>query len=382
MKSLILKKHEVSILLLPLAGYFLSFFAPIGSKANNNIFYLAVMVPFVLWVTKKDLSYIFNSRIVIITTVLTSYLVVRSFFFIPSDLLRYFDPIRHLFSFISFFVVSIALFKKGIFCNQLNRIALWAATWGGCGAVYYYSQHGLGTRLRYLGPVEHEILGACVYAVICVFALFSEKKNYRFFIFGASILLFCCVLLSQSRGPLLALSFAILVAGVVSGRKRLVSGLVVLFGGIWLYNHHVGLFFNRLFIVTSSRRFDIWKQVVVDSWQDGSWVFGHSVLANHEVTVGNTMFYHAHSGYVATFYQSGIIGFFILMSLVFVVGWQVFKLRKVGNCPLRVSLFVFSLLIILSDTHNLLDGPGAVWFYFWLPLAYIAADELQYCHTS
>lgn len=377
----LLKRRNVSFLLLPLSFYFFSFFTPIGSKANNNIFYFFVLLPFVLVTKSRALIYLFHSRIFIMAVALVSYLALRSFFFEPFELQRSFDPLRHLFSFLVFFSISTALFGQGLE-QKLRVIAIWAAGWGAVAACCYYAQHDLTSRLHYSGPISHPILGACVYSVVCLFLVLSKQKKYLIVKFIAVFLLFCCIVLSQSRGPAASLILAVSVAGSMAGRCWLSLFPVAVMVSGWVLKNYIYMPFDRLFVVTSSYRIEIWKQVFVDSWENGRWLFGHSVLASEEVSVGNMVFAHAHSGYVATFFQGGLVGLVLLLALLFSTAWQVYRMRNYKNSALRIGMFVFAALIIFSDTHKLLDSPSAPWFYFWLPLALIASAEIDYCHQK
>lgn len=377
MKQMFLKQYSVSILLFPMVIYLLGFFAPISSKLHNNIFYIIVLVPFILWVKKRELLDLFQSRIVLFTVVFTGYLAVRSLFYLPFDFSEVKDPFRHLVSFWVFFAVGVSLFREEFFRTKINSIALWAAVWGTGAAVLYYSQHRFPGRLQYNGPTDHAIIGACVYAVISLFVLFHNRRFPLFLSIITFISLFSSVLFSQSRGPLLALTVAV-VAGSMCRCRKWVVAIPIAFWAFFIVAQQQGwVTFGRLFKATSSYRFQIWQQVINNSWTGGDWIFGQSLLADQTVTVGKHTFQHAHSGYISTFFHGGVIGFILLVALMIVVGWFVIKVWQRDRCSLTVALYIFSGLIIATDTHKMLDGPGALWFYFWLPLAYIAAQELK-----
>ena len=377
MKQMIFKQYSVSILLFPLIIYLIGFFAPISSKLHNNIFYIIVLVPFIFWVNKRDTYKLFQSRIVLLTVIFTGYLAIRSLFYLPFDFSEVKDPFRHLVAFWVFFAIIIRLFQHNSFKLKLYYIGLWAALWGTGNAILYYTDHHFQVRLYYNGPTDHAIIGACVYAVIIVFILFQNKTLPRYLSFFCSVLISLSVLFSQSRGPLLSLTIAV-VAGSLCRFNKWLATIPFVFWAVFVVAHKQGwITFGRLFKATSSYRFEIWQQVINNSWTKGDWVFGQSLLADQTVTVGTLTFDHAHSGYVSTFFHGGVIGFLLLVTLMVVAGWYVFKVWQRDRCGLTVALYVFSGLIIATDTHKMLDGPGALWFYFWLPIAYIAAQELN-----
>jgi len=377
MRQLIFKQYPVSLLLYPMLVYAAGFFAPISSKAHNNIFYILVLVPFILWVNKRDCADLFRSRIVLLTVIFSAYLVLRSVFYLPLEFSECTDPLRHLVAFLIFFAILVRLFQLDAFERKLSNVALWAAVWGAGTAILYYSQNRFFYRLPFNGPSDHAIIGACVYAVMALLVLFSPRSYPRTVAVMAFIALFAAVLLAQSRGPLLSLTVAVIAGILCTHRKWLVVLPVAFWGAFLVANHQGWSVFGRLFKVNSSYRFQIWQQVFERSWHHGDWLFGQSLLADQTVQVGKFTFDHAHSGYVSTFFHGGLVGLLLLIVLLVVAGWCAVKVLQQERCALVLSLYVFSVLIIATDTHKMLDGPGAVWFYFWLPLAYIAASELS-----
>jgi len=374
-KNYIFKQYDVTILLWPMTLYFLGFFLPISAKFHNNFFYIIVLIPFVLWVRKDFLFRIFTSKVVQLSAIFTIYLAARSLFYLPEDHLKYFDPLRHLFSFAVFSVVCTEFFRRNLLFDKIKLVAIWASGWGAFWAYRFYGQHPLSTRLQYVGPTNHEILGACVYAAVAIFAIYCKTK-YRIVDYVSLSLLILVVLLSGSRGPFFSLIVAILVASFFSKKKLLVVNFLLI-AGIYLLNCFYNVGFSRIFLATSSYRLKIWMQVLVDSLEQNTWLFGNSLLAPHEVNVNGTIFYHAHSGYMATYFQGGVVALAILLLLIYVCAINIFNRRYTEMKLINLALFVFALLSISTDSHMLLDAPGEVWFYFWMPLLCIAAHEIN-----
>lgn len=376
LKDVLFKQYSISILLIPISIYFLAFFSPISSKLHNNIFYILVLIPCVFWVNKKQLIALLRSRIVLLTVIFTSYLALRSLFYHPFDFSDVKDPFRHLISFWLFFSVVVHLFQHVNFTVRMRAVAYWATVWGIGNAILYYTQYSFPGRMPFNGPTDHPIIGACVYAAFALIVLFSPHHS-RIVSFVCFSSLASLVLFSQSRGPLLALTVAVIVALLWQSRKWLVV-LPVMFWTGFAFAHQQGwITFSRLFKATSSYRFQIWQQVFENSLVQKSWLFGQSLLADQSVTVGSITFQHPHSGYVSTYFHGGIIALLILIALMLVAGWFVFRMRAEEGGRLAVALYVFGGLIVATDTHKMLDGPGALWLYFWLPLAFIAAKELN-----
>lgn len=372
--------YDVGFLLLPMSCYLLSFFLQIDSRLNNNIFYIFVLVPFLLFIEKKQLvKDLATSTIFKLSIIFALYLVVRSAFYFNTDLVSYVKPARHFISWAAFMSISIGLFLQSKLFERITVLTVWAAIWGLSNLIHFYSTHDMATRLVYNGPVSHEILGASVYAFLCVLAALTAMRPQQesFGKFIVSIVLFFCVFMSQSRGVILAVILSI-VAAIPFVRIRMALPLIV---GSGLF---LGLFFSlfsenldRITQLTTSYRIDIWLQVLKNSLSDGYWLFGNSLTASHEIVVENLTFHHMHSGYVGTYFYGGVIGGTILLMLILTLGYKVYTIGKSAKDPVNVGLYVFLVLIISTDNHRLLDGPSEIWFYFWLPVAFLAAKELH-----
>lgn len=364
-------------MLWPFIIYILCFFMPITSKAQNNIFYIIVLLPFLFWVKKDFILGLFRSRIMVFAILFTLYLTIRSLFFVPFQFGEAIDPVRHFISFSCFFALCTALFYKTDLEVILNRVTIWAAVYGIGSSAYFFFQNGFNCRLEYMGPVSHPIIGASVYALTSLFALLSNSGDRHKTALTAGFLLFICVIFSGSRGPLIALIAAALTGAVLTRRKWPLSLFFLLGSLIWLSYHYDLLHVDRLIVFSSSYRFDIWAQVIGDVWKNGNWVLGNSLLADRSVAVGGEIFAHAHSGYISTLFQGGVVGLLLLLILIGVAGWHVVISRRRPNFSFGISLWIFTVLIILTDNSKMLDGPGGLWFYFWLPLAFLSASELN-----
>ncbi len=377
-----IRQYELSVILIPFVIYLLLFFSPLSSKAHNNYFYLFVLLPFFLFArTRKEEYYnVIKSKIFISVVFFVSYLALTVVLNISSaPLTDIATPLRRWFSFLFFFFLCVVFFHKYTLEEKLKFVSLWAAAWGLASIVLYFWDKPFASRLVFLGRVEHPIIGACTYAVLFLFLLFSEKKPVKALRICALFVLALCVILAQSRGPILALFAAVLAGLIVQGRKIMLM-LIGFFGiALWFLNY-VHLFsLGRIFEATSSYRFVIWKQVISDGITNGTWLFGHGMAAATETVVVtlDTNFQHAHSGYIATFFFGGIVGVVLLLILIFQIIKQSVRLRSGKQGALIVSSVVFALLSIATDSHKLLTGPNPLWLFFWLPVAYLVAEEIR-----
>ncbi|MBS0014094.1 MAG: hypothetical protein KFF46_08990, partial [Desulfobacterales bacterium] len=116
-------QQNVDRLLWPLIIYLMCFFVPISGNLHRNIFYIAVLLPFVVAIKKGFVSELFRSRIVVLTVLLAFYLTARNFFYVQGDFTEAFDYLRYFFSFVCFFVICVALFQHASLTRQIHRVA-------------------------------------------------------------------------------------------------------------------------------------------------------------------------------------------------------------------------------------------------------------------
>ncbi|MGC9518889.1 MAG: O-antigen ligase family protein [Desulfuromonadaceae bacterium] len=377
--------HGLRMLLLPMSCYLLSFFLPVDSRLNNNIFYVFVLIPFVLCIEKRDIfKYLASSTIFKLSIAFSLYLVARSAFYFDTNVILYFEPARHFISWAVFMAVSAGLLLRSSLLNSIKLLSIWASLWGAGNLIYFYWDHDLSTRLIYNGPVYHEILGASVYAFLCVLAatIAMRPQHESFGMYFVAIALLVCVFMSQSRGVILAVLVSIFFA-IPFARIKIVAPLIA--ASVLAFSIAFSLFSEnlaRITQLTTSYRIDIWSQVLKDSLAEGTWLFGNSLLASHEISVGSATFNHMHSGYFGTYFYGGLVGFMMLLMLILGIGCKVYALGKENKDPMPIGLFVFMVFIISTDNHLLLDGPSEIWFYFWLPASILIAKELQNKHVK
>ncbi|MBU3948786.1 MAG: O-antigen ligase family protein [Proteobacteria bacterium] len=376
-----IKKYNASVLLIPFVFYLMLFFSPLGSKAHNNYFYLIILLPFILFAksVKEEFYRIVKSKLFVSVIVFVSYMALTGVFNISSaPLNELVKPLRHWFSFLVFFFICILFFYKHDLEEKMKYVSLWAAFWGGLSFLVFFYDKSFAERLCYLGRVEHPIYGACTYAIPFLFLVFSEKQPAKAYRFSALFILLLCIIFTQSRGPIIALSAAVLAGLIV--QRRIAIPVLIGFSGIvlWLLEYKNIISCGKIFCANSSFRIPIWKQVISESINNSSWLLGHGMAANETVFITpDTSFLHAHSGYVGTFFLGGIIGLVLLLNLVFHIIKQSLTVKSVRQDSLTISLVTFALLSIATDTHKLLLGPHPIWFFFWLPVAYLVAENIK-----
>ncbi len=264
---------------------------------------------------------------------------------------------------------------------DLEKLFAWLAVIGALAAlvmiILFYKEHGLSDRLEGKGLLRTPTVLGQVFGLVALLATILSwcatdlKRSLLFFM--AALCALGALALSQSRGPILSLMLALLLAMVwirpllrvwVGQLAFLLSILVLLIMFTPIEQMVVGR--------GISLRDEIWLQV----WQSMGnqpfsllWGIGMS-----EVTVIATAsgeFHHAHNAWLDIFYRTGAIG------LVLALGHLILLLvRGAANATTKplVIWLVYGLGCLLVDSRSLFWEVDAKWLLYWIPAALLAAQ--------
>ncbi len=237
-------------------------------------------------------------------------------------------------------------------------------------------------RLHGWGATSHPILGASVMSVCYLTALnrtLTQRRLWGAHLAAAVVMAFF-VLMTESRGPLIAVSSATLFL-CVAGPWRW-RALGTLAGAVAVYrllpqglrDHQTALLVER----GSSHRFEIWRHTLDEIFQRP--ITGHGLAANLDMPGGVTF---PHDLYLSVLFYSGVVGFVLFVALAGWVTWQLWRTRVAADTAVPgknradwlwlVALWMNTLLCGLTDLGQITKGPGPLWFIFWLPVGLVLA---------
>jgi O-antigen ligase len=81
-----------------------------------------------------------------------------------------------------------------------------------------------------------------------------------------------------------------------------------------------------------------------------------------------------HSVYLGTLLKGGILGFFILLMIIF-CGLAFAIGKYVKDKRYEAALFIFALIFMSSQGMFIISNPRESWVLFWLPLAVIISHS-------
>ena len=220
------------------------------------------------------------------------------------------------------------------------------------------------------GITHHPILGASVMSACLLTGLVRLlTEPGRRWAYGAAVVVMAIfILLTESRGPLVAVCLGALVVGFGGVWWRWVAGaLAAGVAGFFVEPagwraHQLGVLFDR----GMHHRVEIWERTL-ELVRQRPW-FGHGLAADLDLP-GLTF---PHDLFLGVLFYSGLVGLAFFAVLAWVVTARL--LRMDGSDRLwMAALWVSALVSGLTDLGQITKGPGALWLIFWLPVGLVLA---------
>ena len=371
------------------------FFFP-SSKSHCNFFYVVVAFPFLIliFLKKVALRSFFSSRTFVLSTIFLVYMFSTLFWTDNCELSDIFKHGRRVLYVLIFLGVTIHLIQ--VYPNFLQRLIVllcWTTAIFVVGyIVFYYSQHPFPrSRIHGFGQLYNPIMASSVYGIVfiaCIF-LFLQQHTVKMKLpyLGMSGILFLYMLLAQSRGPLLALGVTIFGWTISEsllhkGGKHAYRGkpyialLLIISVGVSLFIAYPDFFKSRV-LRTKTHRWEVWRHALQRA-KDAPY-FGHGLNEDTRIILSRkkkTRLHH-HSVYMETLFFGGITGLLLLTALVGLAIRQAFTRTEGPHKFLLTCMLVFGALCVVTDGNTLISHPKPVWFFFWFPIALVAASELS-----
>lgn len=241
------------------------------------------------------------------------------------------------------------------------------------------------TRFSDIGRGHHPIKTAALYGsvLLWVYYLSTASKQRLFTVVGLCLFIF--VVMTQSRGPLLAF-FLTIIANLIWTRR--VSRILWACGGLLLlYTTLVatGLIDSAyLFSRADSGRIEIYRQSIPLIQEHP--MIGHGITPEIGFNLGAfterwgiTMGY-PHNIFLSQLLHGGIIGLTILAALFYSIIKSCRKQR--GNLGIIPELLTFFVICGLFDFSLLITTVSIEWILFWIAVSWLLSLELRSCQPT
>lgn len=347
-------------------------------KFLGDILFYAVLLPAVLWHFRKELKTIFfkhDDLLCNFVMLLFSYIIAHTILYRPLDHYT-FSIIGSTISNYIFLISAREYFLGYRSIDDFFKVVMAAAA---IGAVFslidfmvFYQD---GVRLRPWNTSDHEIAGASVYAVSGLIAIYifhnSHAMKEKCFALVVFALIFLVMLLSGSRGPLLALACSGMVLGVAYYRFRFIligSALLLLLAAAFYlgYDYLPEDVQNRFEGITrpDTHRLSIF-QLAWEKIMDKPFL-GYGMRAYFDHYTAR----QPHNLFLGTAFYLGIPALLVLLAIVSLSFYYALK-SKVGAAYkyLVLALLVYGVVSSLTDNSRIIRSPSASWLFYWMPVA-------------
>jgi len=357
--------------------FLLGFFVIPSTHWHNNIFYGLILFPYLVTLRLKRIQLICRSNLWILSMGLAIYMSENAVF---KDYVYYLRRPVYLFVFLSLTIELVLKYPK--FIDYLFIFLCWVAAITAIVSMiwFFFSSSFPMSRLRFLGDqVQNPVVGASVYGMValcCCFHVLKTKKSYAWIYTGLSVVILFSAALTQSRGPLGALLITFLIGAIITKNKNLLVIVlcVILFGGLMFF--YIEGIKEMIIRRGSSYRFEIWQQALARI-QEAPF-FGNGISTDNTfIMADGTKWNHPHNVYLSTTLYGGLTGLLLLLILQGLVLWEGFLCFFRENDFTYVALLLFAFICITTMNYRVISHPDALWIYFWLPLALLAAKKLS-----
>jgi len=353
------------------------FFVP-SNSIHRNFYYILVLLPYLFVFFGDKPVELLKTRTIKILYLFLLYFLVSLFWSQGPDIDAVYNIVRKELL-VLFFVISLAWLWNQGYQEYLLRGLLLGAFVGVLLSIYYYYIH-LGndwqSRLEGFDRGGHAIKSPVMYGAVLVtlFCCLDKIKRYRWLAYIAMILFLLFVLLSQTRGILIAILASISVCLLLKGQVRTILAMLVAALIVLAYAYYADIFSRMLTL--QDVRYEIWQQAFRD-WSLHP-IFGFGIYPEREVVLSSGVSYvHPHNIFISHLLYGGIVGLTLLILVWLSICFSAFRCWFSQRDLLPVGLFFYFTWVGLFDFSTLIKSADVEWVFFWFMVALIVAYEAR-----
>ena len=231
-----------------------------------------------------------------------------------------------------------------------------------------------GTRLSGFGWAIHPGIGGDIYAFAGLVALVRvmDDSDRRRRILAAAVVAVCFtfVVLSESRGSVLALLGGLMALGLVR-KPWMILGVLGATAGVAVLASALGAIdFGQWIARGPTHRVDIWQQTLARILAHP--LLGAGAAAPLEVASHNS----AHNIFLSVQYNMGVPGSLLFLALTLLAFGHGWTLARRGQ-PLYFTLLAFGYAVMLTHTQTVFIELSREWLIFWLPIVLLSGKPGQ-----
>lgn len=358
--------------------FLLSYILMASSKWTNNIFYVLIALPGLVFLVKERGAGLFSQPLV------WAWIGFLAWFLVPAAIAGDGQFYKHI-AYVGLFVLIVG----GLINPELFRSSAFSRSmfWIICLYIYGYAIYGYATGLYAVGA-RVDLLPArlqnVIYAGIWLFCAMAlampvwlKERRWIEGVLAIVLSLFAVCFVLQTRTALVG-AFVLFGAWAVYMVARfpkagllwcLALGVVGLVG-IWLV--HDAQWFVTLFARGDSSRLDLFR-IMTGEWANCGWLLGCGVeFKTAQTLTGGVPIQHPHNMFVAFGLYTGGVSLALFLLVMAVTLWQAWRLRDAWGMYLACALVMLNF-----DGSKLIGNPDELWPLVLLPAAMVLGRVVQ-----
>lgn len=352
----------------------------LDTRLLRNLFYVAGVPLFLLALRDVDWSRHATSVIARLTLVYLGYFIASGLWSNGLSVQSFADLLRVSLLLLLFLATTLHLASSD--ARFAERLFFWIAAVAGASLLAVFAAATLGPlsfgrRFGGFGLTDHPVVGATLYGfalLVAAFELLPRATGLRRRLAWLAVIALCAalMLLSGSRGPLIALAAALAVGFAMADRRIALAIAALVVAGIGagaLFEFYpIEIIYQR----AQSGHFEVWRQTLA-AIVERPWL-GHGSLVDIDFMTRYGPRRSPHDLLLANQLYGGLPATLLLGALLLLATRQAWLAQREGQ-PIYLVLLVFGLVASLFDTRSLVQNLGREWITLWLPIALLAARE-------
>jgi O-antigen ligase len=374
---------RIILLEISFLGFICGFFFMTQIKWQSNVFYTLILVPYLIMFSRKSFMMICTSKIFLMVLLFVGYSMATLLWGARGTYSEYIHILIRSLSVLVFYALTIELsLVDERFRGRIFFVLCWISLVGAILAMYltHYNFIYPPARLMDIGAFRSPIQAGSVYGMILIIIYYQFlSKGWRWYnilYIPLFIALLTILLLTQSRGPLLALIIAFFVGSIVARDFKMLIILTLIATGVWILVSSGERFFYDLIITRGdSYRLEIFQCVFKIIRE--KMVFGHGMLMKFTCTMSNgSLISRTHNLFLAAWLYGGLTGLVLLgASCIKALWYSGLYLVRNKNC-IYLTLLIYSFICVSTGNHNAISNPHPLYLFFWMPLGFLSAFEI------
>ena len=215
-----------------------------------------------------------------------------------------------------------------------------------------------------------DLAGYCGIGILICGMLLKEKASHWLYL--PVVIMLVMLLLTQSRGPIIALVLAVgctLHLHVFTRRNLLIAAALAVLVALLLVMTPVGDMLLARFEelgTQSGLRLSIWhhtlSEMASQPWLGRGFSYELDFINYSGEHITTT-----HSVYMGALLKGGIVGLLLLLAIIACGLWQAWRKRHTDS-RYSLAILFYALVFMASQGMFIISNPRETWVLFWLPL--------------